>query len=111
MDHGIVTRMDTSFRQHVYAICRQIPRGKVATYGQIATLAGKPKAARAIGMFMASNPDAPRTPCHRVVAADGHLTGYSAGDGLATKKVLLLREGVAFNGAKVDLTQSQWQPE
>lgn len=103
--------MEDTLRQRVYELCRQIPEGKVATYGQLAMLAGSPKAARAIGMFMASNPDAPRTPCHRVVASDGKLTGYSAGDGLATKKVMLLREGVEFRGAKVDLSRSQWQPE
>ena len=68
-----------SFRDKVYEITRKIPKGKVATYGQIAKLAGNSKAARAVGYFMKTNPDAPKTPCHRVVAADGKLTGYSAG--------------------------------
>jgi len=102
--------MESSFKEQVYQLTRQIPLGKVATYGQLAKLAGHPKAARAIGMFMATNPDAPHMPCHRVVAGDGQLTGYSAGDGLATKKVMLLGEGVEFKGAKVDLSRSLWQP-
>ncbi len=102
--------MITLFRQRVYELTRQIPKGKVATYGQLARLAGQPKAARAIGLYMASNPDAPATPCHRVVASSGHLTGYSAGDGLKTKKAMLLQEGVVFKGSKVDLTTSLWVP-
>ena len=60
-----------TFREKVYQITRQIPKGKVATYKQIAVLAGNPKAARAVGMCMRTNPDAPAVPCHRVVAADG----------------------------------------
>lgn len=98
------------FRQKVYELCRQIPQGKVATYGQLAHMAGYPKAARAVGMFMATNPDAPATPCHRVVASNGALTGYSAGEGIKTKITMLLKEGVKFKGMKVDLDQSQWQP-
>ena len=98
-----------TFRQRVYQVCDQIPKGNVATYGQVAKLAGKAKAARAVGMCMKTNSNAPQTPCHRVVAADGSLTGYSAGDGVATKKKMLLTEGVVFKGEKVDLTQSQWK--
>lgn len=96
------------FRQKVYELCRQIPKGKVVTYGQLARLAGSPGAARAVGMCMKQNPDAPKTPCHRVVASDGKLTGYSAGEGLSTKKKMLLAEGVMFKGERVDLIQSQW---
>ena len=72
-------------------------------------MAGSPKAARAVGMCMRTNPDAPRTPCHRVVASDGRLTGYSAGDGVTTKKSMLLAEGVSFIGDRVDLKSSQWR--
>lgn len=98
------------FREKVYQLCRRIPRGKVATYGQLAQMAGYPKAARAVGLFMRTNPDAPATPCHRVVASDGNLTGYSAGEGLKTKITMLLKEGVIFKGTKVNLEQSQWHP-
>jgi O-6-methylguanine DNA methyltransferase len=99
-----------TFTQKTYQLIRQIPPGKVATYGQVAELVGSPRAARAVGMAMATNPDAPRTPCHRVVASDGSLTGYSAGDGIPSKKALLLKEGVQFVGNKVDLNQSRWSP-
>lgn len=96
------------FKDKVYELTRKIPKGSVTTYGQIARLAGKPNAARAVGMLMAKNPDAPHTPCHRVVAADGSLHGYSGEGGLAGKKKMLLAEGVKFLGDKVDLTNATW---
>ena len=99
--------MVNSFKNQIYEFTRQIPKGKVATYGQLAKLAGKPKASRAVGVFMKSNPDAPRTPCHRVVAADGSLIGYSGAGGIKTKKEMLISEGVKFKKEKVDLKLSQ----
>jgi len=101
--------MSTTFKEQVYALTRRIPKGKVATYGQLATLAGSPGAARAVGGLMRTNPDIPKTPCHRVVASDGSLTGYSAGHGIKTKRQMLLTEGVSFKGQKVDLSQSLWK--
>lgn len=98
----------TNFSDQVYQLIRKIPPGKVMTYGQVAELVGSPGAARAVGMCMKTNPDAPRTPCHRVVASDGSLTGYSAGEGLSTKKQMLIKEGVIFKGKKVDLKKSQY---
>lgn len=98
-----------TFRDRVYTITANIPKGKVATYGQIAKLAGNPKAARAVGVFMKTNPFAPRVPCHRVVASDGKLTGFSAPGGVAKKKKMLLAEGVHFTGGKVDFS-SFWKP-
>lgn len=97
------------FKEKIYSVTRKIPKGKVATYGQLAKLAGKPKAARAVGVFMKINPDAPHTPCHRVVAADGSLTGYSGKGGIVGKKKMLLKEGVHFKGNRVDLSRSQWK--
>ncbi|MBI3385462.1 MGMT family protein [Candidatus Gottesmanbacteria bacterium] len=97
-----------TFRDRVYQLTKKIPKGKVATYGQIARLSGSPKASRAIGLFMKTNPFAPRVPCHRVVAADGSLTGYSGGDGIPTKKAMLVDEGVFFKKEKVDLSRSRW---
>lgn len=97
-----------TFKDHVYMICASIPKGKVATYGQIAKMAGRPRAARAVGYYMRTNPDAPRTPCHRVVAADGSMTGYSGKGGVPGKIKMLKREGVKFIGNKVDLLKSQW---
>lgn len=97
-----------NFREKVYEITSKIPKGKVATYGQIAKLAGNPKASRAVGGFMRTNPFAPTVPCHRVVGFDGSLTGFSVGDGVITKKQMLIDEGVSFVGNRVDLSVSYW---
>jgi O-6-methylguanine DNA methyltransferase len=96
-----------SFKDQVYELTRQIPKGKVATYGQLAKLAGKPKASRGVGVIMRVNKDAPKTPCHRVVARDGSLNGYSGIGGIKAKKEILIAEGVKFKGEKVDLSVSQ----
>lgn len=95
-----------TFKEKVYKIAKKIPRGKVATYGQLAALAGNVKAARAVGTIMKNNPFAPEVPCHRVVGWDGRLTGFSAGKGVSTKKEMLEKEGVSFKGNKVDLEKS-----
>lgn len=100
--------MTKSFSQKVYEIAARIPAGKVATYGQLAKLAGSPRAARAVGMCMRNNPDSIAVPCHRVVAADGELTGYAFG-GVETKKKILMKEGVLFNGDRVSLSVSEWK--
>lgn len=99
----------TSFSEKVYSVVNKIPLGKVATYGQIAFLAGKPKASRAVGYFMRTNPNAPITPCHRVVSSDGSLNGYSGEGGLIKKRQMLEKEGVVFKNNKVDLTISKWK--
>lgn len=101
--------MNKSFREKVYSITRRIPVGTVATYGQIARLAGNDRAARAVGFFMKMNPFAPEVPCHRVVSADGSLTGYSAKGGLARKHQLLKEEGVVFKNGRIDLSVSRWK--
>jgi O-6-methylguanine DNA methyltransferase len=100
--------MKRTFTLGVYSIVRSIPKGKVATYQQIARLAGSPNAMRAVGTAMAKNPDMTTVPCHRVVGSDGRMHGYSAGHGVKTKIEMLKREGVLFNGAKVDLVKSLW---
>lgn len=82
------------FYQAVWRACAEIPKGKVRSYGWIARRIGKPKAARAVGQALAKNPFAPLIPCHRVVGADGRLTGFSAPGGVGAKRRLLAREGV-----------------
>lgn len=98
------------FRQKVYEVVKQIPKGKVATYGQVAALAGNPKAARAVGNYMRQNPDQRTIPCHRVVGAGGALIGFSFGM-VEDKKKLLEEEEVLFikKSDKVDLKRSGWR--
>lgn len=75
--------------------------GEICSYGQVAELCGSPGAARAVGGALASNPVPIIIPCHRVVASDGRLTGFSAPGGENTKMALLKMEGVKFNGLLV----------
>ena len=77
------------FAQRVYAATRTIGPGETATYGEIARALGDPAAARAVGAALASNPFPIVVPCHRVLAADGSLHGFSAPGGLATKRRML----------------------
>jgi methylated-DNA-protein-cysteine methyltransferase-like protein len=98
-----------NFKERVYAIAAKIPKGKVATYGQIAKIAGVSGAARAVGNAMRTNTDTKAVPCHRVVGATGALTGYAYGNGLSTKRTMLKKEGVAFKGERVDLALSGWK--
>jgi O-6-methylguanine DNA methyltransferase len=82
-----------AFYKAVWLACAEIPKGEVRTYGWIARRIGKPAAARAVGRALGRNPFAPVVPCHRVVGADGRLTGYSGAGGVAQKRRLLLAEG------------------
>lgn len=81
------------FRQKVLRAAAAIPHGEVRTYGQLAKEAGNPRASRAVGGAMANNPVAPFVPCHRVVAANGQLGGFSAKEGVKLKARLLEHEG------------------
>lgn len=97
-----------TFSERVYQMAAKIPKGKVATYGQIARLAGAPRAARAVGQLMARNKSPLAVPCHRVVASDGGLTGY-AFSGISAKRAKLIDEGVSFRGTRVNLAVSLWK--
>ena len=80
----------TIFTRSVLAVVQAIPKGKVLTYGQVARLAGRPGAARAVGTLMANNRDT-SVPCHRVIKADGTIGGYNGLRG--EKEALLKAEG------------------
>lgn len=77
----------TDFQKQVWEQLQRIPYGQTRTYGEIAKMMGKPKASRAIGMANHNNPILILVPCHRVIGADGSLTGYAAG--IEAKKYLL----------------------
>lgn len=76
-----------TFKEQVYAVVKKIPKGKVLTYKQVASKAGNPNAARAVGNFMKSNFD-PKIPCHRVIRTDGKIGDYNRGGSLAKIKIL-----------------------
>jgi len=81
-----------NFSEKVRDIVRKIPKGKTMTYKEVATKAGNPKAARAVGAVMRTNYD-PSIPCHRVIASDGTMRGYNRG-GVQRKQEMLFEEGV-----------------
>jgi len=83
----------TVFQQRVWQALREIPPGSTATYGEIATRIGAPRAVRAVAQACAANPIAVAIPCHRVVRSDGRLSGYRWGVG--RKRALLQREATA----------------
>ncbi|WP_240731847.1 methylated-DNA--[protein]-cysteine S-methyltransferase [Geobacter sp. FeAm09] len=93
----------TPFRRRMLELIRAVPFGEVWTYGQVAKAAGVPGAARAVGGAMAANPIPVIIPCHRVVAGDGRLTGFSAPGGIASKEYLLRVEHVEFKGQRIFL--------
>ena len=89
------------FRATILNAIRQIRYGEVWSYGRVAASCGIPRAARAVGGALAANPVPLIIPCHRIVGADGSLTGFSAAGGTATKRVLLEMEGIVFTGVTV----------
>jgi O-6-methylguanine DNA methyltransferase len=98
----------TAFARRVLAAVRRIPAGRVATYGDIAALAGSPRAHRAVGSILRECRDA-GIPCHRVIAANGALGGY--GSNLQVKRELLRAEGHDVGVRRVrGFTAARWQP-
>lgn len=97
--------MKRVFSKRVYQVVKQIPKGKVATYGQIATKLGNPRAARAVGNTLHNNPDPKTIPCYRVVNREGRLA-----PGFREQKGKLLKEGIEFKDRNhVDLKRCLWQ--
>lgn len=98
-----------NFFESVYEVVNKIPKGKVATYGQIAKILGKPRMARQVGWALHVNPQPNITPCHRVVNRFGQLSPAFAFGGLNQQKVLLQQEGVLLNEQdRVDLSIYLW---
>lgn len=91
--------------KRIYEAVKKIPRGRVATYGQIAELAGDKKMARAVGNALHHNPDPDTIPCYRVVNAKGELSGAFAFGGIHSQEALLRADGIEVVDGRVDLTK------
>ena len=87
----------------IYEAVKKIPRGQVATYGQIAELAGDKKMARAVGNALHKNPDPLHIPCYRVVNSKGELAGEFAFGGAGKQAELLMEDGIEVVNGRVDL--------
>lgn len=85
----------TDFQKSVWNAVNDIPFGKVLSYGEVGHETGRPTAGRAVGGAVGANPVPIIIPCHRVLASDGRITGYSGGNGIETKAWLLDHEGIA----------------
>lgn len=97
----------SDFAARVRSVVRRIPHGRVATYGDVAALAGRPRAHRAVGNIMRATSDS-SVPCHRVIAAGGKLGGY--GRDLFAKRALLLAEGIIVSGGRIrDFATRRWR--
>ncbi len=90
------------------AVCN-IPKGKVATYGQVAALAGNPKMSRAVGNALHKNPDPDRIPCYRVVNSKGELSGAFAFGGKTVQAERLMADGIEVVSGRVDLKNTEFK--
>lgn len=93
----------------IYEAVKKIPKGKVATYGQIAELAGDKRMARAVGNALHKNPDPDNIPCFRVVNSKGELAGEFAFGGAGEQEKLLMADGIEVTDGRVNLKEYQWE--
>jgi len=91
MQKEFLKKQTTSFQSKVYKVVSKIPKGKILTYKKVASLAGSPRAWRAVGNVLNKNRN-PKIPCHRVIRSDGTIGGYNRG--IKNKIALLKKEGV-----------------
>ena len=95
--------------KRIYEVVKKIPKGKVATYGQVAELAGDKRMARAVGNALHKNPNPDNIPCFRVVNAKGELAGEFAFGGAGEQAKLLEADGIEVADGRVDLEKYQWR--
>lgn len=96
----------------IYAVVKRIPKGRVASYGQVAALAGNPRWSRVVGYALHVNPDPEGIPCFRVVTNEGGLSEAFAFGGINMQRELLERDGVEFDGAgRVIMEKYRWRPQ
>ena len=95
--------------KRIYEAVKKIPRGQVATYGQVAELAGDKKMARAVGNALHKNPDPGEIPCYRVVTKDGRTSPAFAFGGADIQRALLEADGIEFTeDGRVDMEKYGW---
>ena len=94
--------------ERIYDVVRQIPKGYVATYGQVAALAGNRRWARVVGYALHVNPDPEGIPCYRIVTKEGNVSSAFAFGGSNEQIKLLQEDGIEFINGHVDMEKFQW---
>ncbi len=100
----------TDFALDVYDAIKKIPKGRVLSYGHLAELAGRPRAARAVGSILHENPWPEDVPCYKIGHADGSLAPAFAFGGWDRQRELLISEGIMVVNYKVDMKSYEWYP-
>ncbi len=101
---------DLSPRERIWQVVNMIPAGRVATYGQVADLAGLPRRARFVGQVLARLPPGSRLPWFRVVSASGRISFPAGSPSHARQTARLQSDGVAVTGGRIDLETFRWDP-
>lgn len=100
--------MDTQLNEMIWQVLASIPKGKLATYGQIAKLCGYPGYARYVGHTLKQLPQGTGLPWHRVINAKGQISFPKESDAYRIQRTRLEQEGIAFDGEKISLKRYQW---
>lgn len=103
-------RPPSDLRDRIYAVVARIPRGRVATYGQVAALAGAPRHARQVGYALHALPAGSSLPWQRVINARGEVSRRSESGWEGFQRQLLEAEGVELRNGRVDLERYRWEP-
>jgi methylated-DNA-protein-cysteine methyltransferase-like protein len=99
-----------SREEKVFMVLAAVPSGSVVTYGQVAELAGLPRAARMVGRILGNLPKDTKLPWHRVINAAGEISLAEDSQGFELQKARLQEEGIVFNNNRVSLKKFNWQP-
>lgn len=97
--------------QRIWQVVSQIPPGTVASYGQVAALAGLPRAARLVGNVLRKLPDDTRLPWHRVITGDGKIAFPTGSRSFERQRTRLRKEGIVIKKDRVSMTRYRWTPE
>lgn len=100
----------TPWQEEVWQWIAAVPRGKVASYGQIARLAGYPRHARHVGAILRELPEGTRLPWHRILRSSGELAFAPGSEAWHRQQQLLANEGITLNKGRVSMPRHQWQP-
>ena len=106
----MATETSLSNEQRIWQVVSRIPAGAVASYGQVAELAGLPRAARLVGRTLKKLPEDTRLPWHRVINSQGKIAFAAGSPPFERQRTRLLKEGIQFHGDRIPMSRYRWQP-